>query len=364
MIICSNPREGYLSYKQEIDNALLKVLNSGRYICGEEVSSFETEFAAYIGVNHAVGVSSGTEALHLALESLGVGPGDEVITVSHTAVATVAAIRLCGGVPVFVDIDPDYFTIDPHKIEKLITTKTKAIIAVHLYGQPADIFSIIKIAQKYNLRVVEDCAQAHGAIIGGKKVGSIGDIGCFSFYPTKNLGGFGDGGLITTNNDGYAQQIKLLREYGWKERYLSSIHGYNSRLDEIQAAILRVKLKYLDKDNDRRRKIADMYGSGLSESPINLPLIRKECSHVFHLFVIRSDKRDELKRYLDSRGIMTLIHYPLPVHLQSAYSSYSRSALEVTEHMAYEILSLPMYPELSHNDVKYVIEKINEFKST
>jgi dTDP-4-amino-4,6-dideoxygalactose transaminase len=363
MIACSNPREGYLSYKQEIDNALLKVLNSGRYICGEEVGSFENEFASYTGADHAIGVSSGTEALHLALEAIGVGQGDEVITVSHTAVATVAAIRFCGGIPVFADIEPEYFTIDPLQVEKLITAKTKAIIAVHLYGQPSDIFSIIKIAQKYNLRVIEDCAQAHGAMINGRRVGSIGDIGCFSFYPTKNLGGFGDGGLVTTCNNEYAQRIKLLREYGWKERYLSSVHGYNSRLDEIQAAILRIKLKYLNKDNDRRKKIAGIYESGLKGSSSKLPLIRKDSGHVFHLYVIRTEKRDELKRFLESCGILTLIHYPVPVHMQPAYSTYSKSPLPVTEQAVYDILSLPMYPELSDDDVNFVIEKIIEFES-
>lgn len=362
MIVCSDPGSNYFSYKQEIDEAVTNVLRKGRYICGEEVSAFEAEFATYAGTNYAVGVGSGTDALHLALEAIGIGPGDEVITVSHTAVATVSAIRQCGGIPVFADIESDFYTIDPGKIEEVITSKTKAIIAVHIYGLPCDMNSILKIATSHNLKVIEDCAQAHGSVLTGRRVGSIGDIGCFSFYPTKNLGGFGDGGLITTNNSAYAERVRLLREYGWKERYVSVIHGYNSRLDEIQAAILRVKLRYLDKDNDKRRYLAGIYETGLKELPLQLPGLRKESKHVYHLFVIRTKRRDDLKKYLQQNDINTLIHYPVPVHMQPAYSDYIRLPLEITEQAAGEILSLPMYPELSEDDLKNVILKIKDFK--
>ena len=364
MIGCANPGEGYLAYKKEIDEAVLKVLSKGRYICGDEVGAFETEFAAYTEVEHAVGVGSGTDALRLALEAIGINSGDEVITVSHTAVATVSAIRQCGGIPVFADIEPLFYTIDPNHIESLITPKTKAIIAVHLYGQPADIFSIMKIAAKHNLKVIEDCAQAHGAIINGRRVGSIGDIGCFSFYPTKNLGGFGDGGLITTCNSEYAERVKLLREYGWKNRYVSVIHGFNSRLDEVQAAILRVKLKYLDRDNDKRRLLAQIYLSGLQGTPLQLPVYRKGNEHVYHLFVVRTDSRNELKTFLENQDILPLIHYPVPIHIQPAYSSYSRNHLDQTEKASGEILSLPMYPELSEDNVNYVIKVIKAFYDT
>jgi dTDP-4-amino-4,6-dideoxygalactose transaminase len=231
-----------------------------------------------------------------------------------------------------------------------------------LYGQPAEIASIIKIANQHNLRIIEDCAQAHGAVFNGKKVGSIGDVGCFSFYPTKNLGGVGDGGIITTNNEDTAKKIKLLREYGWQERYISYIQGHNSRLDEMQAAILRIKLKYLDKDNNRRKEIAAKYNNGLKELDIYLPKIRIGSSHVYHLYVIRTKKRNELKDFLLANNIMTLIHYPVPVHLQPAYKEYSAAALEVTEKITEEILSLPMYPELSDESVKYIIETIKKFK--
>lgn len=361
MILCSDPKEGYLSHQKEIDQAIHSVLHEGRYILGNEVKCFEEEFASYIGVKYAVGVGSGTEALYITLKAYNIGQGDEVITVSHTAVATVAAIRQCGAIPVFIDIEPDYFTIDISKIDKRITKRTRAIIVVNLYGQPADIDPIIQLAKLHDLCVIEDCAQAHGAAYKGRKVGSIGDVGCFSFYPTKNLGAIGDGGLITTNNEDIAKRIKLLREYGWQERYISFIQGHNSRLDEIQAAILRIKLKYLDKDNDRRNEIAALYNEGLSKSILNLPKIRIGCSHVFHLYVIRSNRRNALKSFLLDNDIMALIHYPVAVHLQPAYREYSDVTLEVTEKIADEILSLPIYPELSDENVNYIVETINKF---
>jgi dTDP-4-amino-4,6-dideoxygalactose transaminase len=362
MILCSNPKSQYLSYKSEIDAAIFRVLDSGWYILGNEVRSFEEEFASYIGVAHGIGVGSGTEAIHLALNACGVARGDEVITVSHTAVATVAAIVLAGAIPVLVDIDPGFYTIDPEKIESSITSNTKAIVPVHIYGQPVDMDPVMEIAKKYGLKVIEDCAQAHGAKYKKQCVGSIGDMGCFSFYPTKNLGAIGDGGMVVTNNSNLAKNLKLLREYGWKERYVSSSKGWNSRLDEIQASILRVKLKHLDQSNQKRRTLAGQYLKDLKDLSLELPKERKNCEHVYHLFVIKTNKRDALQDYLKESGIFAGIHYPLPIHRQPYYKdSLKSSFLEITEQVAGEILTLPLYPELSLNEIKKVINTIKEF---
>ncbi len=362
MILCSNPIAQYRSYKSEIDSVISRVLDSGRYILGNEVQLFEEEFANYIGVAHGIGVGSGTEAIHLALASCGIGPGDEVITVSHTAVATVAAIELAGAIPVLVDIDPNFYTIDPKKIESAITSHTKAIIPVHIYGHPADMDPIVEIAGKYNLKVIEDCAQAHGATYQGKRVGSIGDIGCFSFYPTKNLGALGDGGMVVTNNEKLAEKAKLLREYGWAERYVSHFAGWNTRLDEIQAAILRVKLKHLDEDNSKRRRITELYSKELEACDIILPKQRKDSAHVYHLYVIRSEKRDMLLTFLKGKGIGALIHYNVPVHLQPAYRSlHGCDKLPETEKITKEIISLPIYPELNESDIQTTIKTIRDF---
>jgi dTDP-4-amino-4,6-dideoxygalactose transaminase len=303
MILCSNPKAQYLSYKSEIDTAISRVLDSGWYILGKEVKAFEKEFTGYIGVAHGIGVGSGTEALHLALVACGIGRGDEVITVSHTAVATVAAIELAGATPVLVDIDPEFYTIDPDKIESAITTHTKAIIPVHIYGHPADMDPIAEIAEKHNLKVIEDCAQAHGATYKGKRVGSFGDMGCFSFYPTKNLGAIGDGGIVVTGDKELAEKARLLREYGWAERYVSHFTGWNTRLDEIQAAILCVKLKHLDDDNSKREHIAEEYNKELGYVDIILPKQRKDSTHVYHLYVIRAERRDALLSFLREKGI-------------------------------------------------------------
>jgi len=360
MILCSDPNAQYLSHKDEIDKAVAAVLSGGRYILGQEVSSFEKEFSGYIGSKHAVGVGSGTEALHIALSASGVGPGDEVITPSHTAVATVSAIVSCGGVPVFADVEPDHFTIDPAEIKKLITKKTKAVVAVHLYGNPADMARVMEISGDAGLKVIEDCAQAHGAEYKGRKVGSIGHFGCFSFYPTKNLGAIGDGGMIVTSDPSLAEKAGLLRQYGWKQRYVSDIHGWNSRLDEIQAAILRVKLRYLDEDTRKRRDIAKKYESLLSGLPIVLPEERAGSKHVFHLYVIRSAKRDALVAFLNEKGVQSLIHYPKPVHMQPAYQR-TGAGLENTEKMSGEIMSLPIYPELPHENVERVCFAVADF---
>lgn len=364
MIFCANPLSQYLSYKSEIDAAIERVLNNGRYILGDEVKTFEKEFAGYVGVPHGIAVGSGTEAIHLALKACDIGRGDEVITVSHTAVATVAAIELAEGTPVFVDIEPEYYTLDAVKLESVITKKTKAIIPVHLYGQPADMDTIIEIAREYNLRIIEDCAQAHGAMYKGKRVGYFGDMACFSFYPTKNLGAIGDGGMVVTSNEDLSKKAKLLREYGWEERYVSKIKGWNSRLDEIQAAVLRVKLPHLDRDNAKRAHLAEVYTRELSTiDNIYLPKERKDSTHVYHLYVIRLKKRDSLQLHLKNRGIGALIHYPVPVHLQPAYEYHGvgNKSLWETELTAQEVLSLPMYPELGNHDAMRVVECVKEY---
>lgn len=360
MILCSNPNAQYFAHKEEIDKAISEVLSGGRYVLGREVSSFEDEFSSYTGVKYGIGVGSGTEALHISLAAMGIGQGDEVITPSHTAVATVSAIVSCGATPVFADIDTESFTIDPEKIKALLTNRTKAIVAVHLYGNPVDMGPVLSLAREHGIKIVEDCAQAHGAEYKGKKVGSFGDLGCFSFYPTKNLGAVGDGGMIVTNDSSLAEKARLIREYGWKERYISHMHGWNSRLDEVQAAILRIKLKYLEKDTAKRRNIADKYRSLLSKLPLTLPVERKGSKHVYHLYVIRTDKRDELMRTLKDNDVQALIHYPKPVHMQPAYSR-SGTELVNTEKISGEILSLPMYPELAGEEVEKVCSVISGF---
>lgn len=362
MIYCANPGAQYRSYRDTIDGAIRRVLESGRYVLGEEVNSFEQEFAAYTGVGHAIGVGSGTEALHIALRALGIGPGDEVVTTAHTAVATATAINLCGAKPVFADIESEYYTLDPEAVASAITPRTKAVIAVHIYGQPCDMDAILAVAGRHGLPVVEDCAQAHGAMYQGHRVGSIGAIGCFSFYPTKNLGAIGDGGAIVTSDNVLAQKIRLLREYGWAERYISSEEGWNSRLDEVQAAILREKLKGLDADNALRRQLAGQYRQMLQSLPIDLPQEREQVNHVYHLFVIQTDHRDRLRQYLLDHGVQATIQYPVPIHQQGYYRNIVGSvSLPVTERAAGRILSLPMYPELEKCYVAAVIESIRGY---
>ena len=361
-IPAANPRAQYLSHKAEIDAAMAEAIDSNRYILGPQTQAFEAELAGYIGVKYGVGVGSGTEALHIAIRACEIGPGDEVITVSHTAVATVVAIELTGATPVLVDIDPITYTLDPAKLEAAITPRTKAIIPVHLYGGAADLDPILKIARGRGLKVIEDCAQAHGALYHQRRVGSWGDVACFSFYPTKNLGAIGDGGLVITHDQAIAHRLDLLRQYGWRERYVSEIAGWNTRLDELQAAILRVKLHYLDADNDRRRRIAALYDEmlfGMVTTPIELP----GTQHVYHLYVIRHSQRDTLAQFLHGKGIGTAIHYPVPIHLQPAYRGRlgDTGSLPETEKAAREILSLPMYPELEESAAKTVANAIREF---
>lgn len=353
----ANPKAQFAAYEKEIIDGIKRVLSSGRYILGEEVRNFEREFAEFLGAQFCIGVASGTDALALALKAVGVSPGNEVITVSHSAVATVAAVEIMGAVPVFADIDVKTRCIDPEKIADLISNYTRAIVPVHIYGQPAPMKEICLIAKKYNLKIVEDCAQAHGAEIDGKKVGTFGDVSAFSFYPTKNLGAIGDGGAVVTNSPETADSVRWLREYGWKERYISETPGVNSRLDEIQAAILRAKLPFLLKDNERRRKIAEFYKQSIDGEKIAPPADIKGTLHAMHLFVVECQNRDSLQNFLRENEIGTAIHYPLAIHQQPAYIGRIKGCnkLLYTENLYKRILSLPMYPEL--NDTQ--IEKIS-----
>jgi len=360
-IYCGFPPAQFKSYKQEILEALERVCTDGPYILGLEVEAFESEFAAYHGIDYAVGVGSGTDALALTMRAYDIGVGDEVITVSHTALATAAAIIMTGATPVLVDIEENYFTLDPLKIEAAITPRTKAIIPVHLYGQPCDMGPILEIAQRHNLIVIEDCAQAHGALYKDKKVGTLGQAGCFSFYPTKNLGAIGDGGGVITRDLHIADRLKRLRQYGWDANRVSQEPGVVSRLDEIQAAILRVKLRGLDQDNQCRRDIADQYMSMLKDGGLVLPQERPECRHVYHLYVVRSHKRDQLKENLATFGIEAGIHYSHPVHMHPGYRDKIRispDGLAVTERVVGRILTLPIYPELEREKVQYIAKEL------
>ncbi len=352
-------KEQYKNLKDDITQAIKKVMGSGQFILGEETSLFEKDFAEYCSVKYGVGVNSGTDALFLACLACGIGKDDEVITTSNTYIATALAISMTGARPVFVDIDEKTYNIDLSKIERSITKKTKAVLPVHLYGHPADMGPILKLAKRYRLKVIEDCAQAHGALYNGRKVGSFGDAGCFSFYPTKNLGAFGDGGMVVTNSKEIYKRLLLLRDYGRKGRYENIIKGYNSRLDTIQAAILRVKLKYLDEWNDRRRTNAELYTKLFKEAKLKviLPFEADYARHIFHLYVIRVKNRDKVMERLSERGIRTLIHYPIPIHLQEAFKElgYKRGDFTITEKVCEEVLSLPMYPELTEKHIRYVV---------
>lgn len=403
-----DPRAGYLAHKEAIDAAIAETLYAGHYILGSQTQAFEQEFAEFVGVQHGVGVASGTDAIELALRACGVVSGDLVVTVSHTAVATVAAIERAGATPVLVDIDPVSYTMDPRSLEAALGEyrgKVKAVIPVHLYGHPADMTTILRLTRSEGLRVIEDCAQAHGAMCkttdhrpqtidsgsladekgprtGNRKmaagahvsesmvhdlwpkVGSMGDLGCFSFYPTKNLGALGDGGMVVTDNPDLAERVRQLRQYGWRERYISDTPGVNSRLDELQAAILRVKLRCLDADNRRRIEIAETYNTGMRGSDFVLPTTRSGSSHVYHQYVIRCRARDRLSAFLRERGIGTGVHYPLAVHQQPAYSGRLLRArsLETTETVAAEVLSLPMYPELDLKSVERVVSALKAWR--
>ncbi len=361
-IPCSELKIQYEEIKAEIKAAFDEVFESSWFILGKQVERFEQEFAAYCGASYGIGVGSGTEALHLALLACGVQPGDEVITVANTAVPTVSAISFAQATPVFVDIDPVSYTMDPQAIESKITSRTRVILPVHLYGQPADMDPILDVARRYGLKVVEDACQAHGAEYRGQKVGAIGDLGCFSFYPSKNLGAYGDGGMVVTNDPELADHVRLLRNYGQRKRYYHDIKGFNSRLDELQAAFLRKKLLHLDQWNLRRRALASRYQELLDDSVIK-PVEQSYAYHIYHLYVIRCQRREQLQQHLLENGIQTLIHYPVPVHLQRAYQdlNLSSKSLPITEQFASEILSLPMFPELTDEQVSIVADRINRF---
>jgi dTDP-4-amino-4,6-dideoxygalactose transaminase len=361
LIAFNDLRAGYLALKAEIDAAVAAALDSGWYILGQQAAQFETEFAAYCGAKGGVGVNSGTDAIHLALRACDVGPGDEVITVAHTAVATVAAIRLAGATPVLVDIDPQTYTLDAQKLEDAITPATKAVLPVHLYGHAADLTAIEPIVRRRGLWLIEDCAQAHGATLDGKPLGAFGDLACFSFYPTKNLGALGDGGAVVGQDPALIERVRLLREYGWTptQRYVSQVEGVNSRLDELQAAVLRVRLRHLDEQNAARRQLAAAYNE-LLPAAITRPVERAGCRHVYHLYVVRvpgrMGDRDRVRRGLEAAGIGTGIHYPVPVHRQPAYAGGQvvTHDLRQTEQAADVILSLPMYPTLALAQVEQV----------
>lgn len=366
MIPQKNPLAGYLSLQADIDEAIRRVLAGGRYILAEETLAFEKEFAGYIGVRHVVAVGSGTEAIHLALRACDIGPGDEVITVSHTAVATVAAIEMCGAVPVLVEIDPVSYTMDPGSAEQAVTDRTKAILPVHLYGQPAHLVPIIECARKHKLHVIEDCAQAHGALYRGKRTGAWGDAGAFSFYPTKNLGCLGDGGAITTQSAELCEKLRALRQYGWDDRRISHLAGFNSRLDELQAAVLRVKLPHLDENNQRLRDLASTYAGQLRTSPLTLPAEIPGTEPVYHQYAVtcaERSTRDRLRKFLLNHEIQTAVHYPLPVHRQPAYRDrYGKSpSLPVTERVSETMVSLPMFPEFTAEEVHRVGAVVRKF---
>jgi len=353
----------YQEIGAEVEPVVREVMASGRFVLGPEVERFEREFAAFCGARSAVGVASGTDALRLALEALGVGPGDEVIVPVHTFIATALAVSFTGARPVFVDIDPRTYNLSAELAGKAITPRTRAVIPVHLYGQPADMDPLGEIARRHGLFVIEDACQAHGAEYRERRVGALADAGCFSFYPSKNLGAYGDGGMIATNNLALAQRLFLLRDMGRESKYAHAIRGYNSRLDNIQAAILLVKLRRLERWNEARREWARRYNQLLSDTPCTCPYEAPYVRHVYHLYVIRVEKRNQLVDYLRDRGIATGIHYPIPLHQQKAYADlgYSLGDFPVAEKLSGEILSLPMYPELGEERVGEVVSAIRSF---
>jgi dTDP-4-amino-4,6-dideoxygalactose transaminase len=350
----------YAGIKDEVNVAIQGILESCQFTLGSEVAAFEEEFATYCQAQYGIGVNTGTSALHLALLAAGIGPGDEVITVPFTFVATVAAIYYTGATPVFVDINPRTFTIDVKAIESAITERTKAILPVHLYGQPADMDPILEIAKRHNLIVIEDAAQAHGAEYKGKRVGSIGDMGCFSFYPGKNLGAYGEGGMVVTSNAEYTRTIRMLRDWGAEQKYHHVLKGYNFRLEGIQGAVLRVKLRHLEKWTEARRAAAAHYDELLSDSGVQTPEAMSYARHVYHVYAIRTPQRSEWQQALQAKGIQTGIHYPIPVHLLPAYADlgYNKGDFPHSEQAANEVLSLPMFAELSRDQCQEVCEAV------
>jgi|SRR5579863_726175 len=364
----ADPRAGYLEHRAAINAAIARVLDSGQYILGREAETFENRFAALIGVAHGIGCGNGTDALELAVRACGIGAGDLVFTVSHTAVATVAAIERAGATPVLIDIEKGGFNMDPAEFERALKAppvgRPAAVMPVHLYGEPAALDELLALARKHGLRLIEDCAQSHGALYRGQVTGSIGDFGCFSFYPTKNLGALGDAGALVTKDSALAIAAREIREYGWRDRYVSAVPGINTRLDPVQAAILNIQLDVLGENNTRRQAIAARYDAGFAGLPLTLPTRRNATTHVYHQYVVRTPNRDGLREHLRQAGIGTGIHYPLPVHLHPAYRgriAAGPSGLCASEKAAREILSLPVYPQLRDAAIDRVIGEIRRF---
>lgn len=354
---------GFEQYQQEFEQKALDVLRSGWYVLGNEVKEFEKEFAAYTGAKHCVGLASGLDALWIAFRVLGIGAGDEVIVQGNTYIASVMGITMNGATPIFVEPD-EYFNIDTKKIEEKITEKTKAILVVHLYGQASKMDDVLALCKKYNLRLVEDCAQSHGACFDGQMTGTFGDVGCFSFYPSKNIGAFGDAGAIVCNDDQLAEAFRVFRNYGSEKRYYNKVVGANSRLDELQAGLLRVRLDHVDAIEEERLKIAERYNAELDNPKLKKPAVREKCTAVWHQYVIRCEERERLIEYLNEKEIGTIIHYPIPPHLSEAYGylGYQEGSFPITEHYAKTVLSIPMYNGMTEEEQTQVIEALNAFR--
>lgn len=355
----------YESIKPEIDQAVQRVLDSGWFILGEEVESLENQIAAYTGTRYGVGVASGTDALILSLRALGIGSGDEVILPAYTFFATVGAVLHVGATPVLVDVDPETFCLDVKRTEEAVTPLTKAIIPVHLYGHPADMDALVKLGEKHNLKIIEDNAQAFGAEYRGRKTGSLGDAACLSFFPSKNLGGCGDGGMVLTSSPDTAEKVRMLRVHGWQKKYHPQTLGYNSRLDALQAAILRVKLNYVDTWNERRREIAQKYHRAFADNPhLRIPVEKGDIRHVYHLYILQSTHRDQLQDQLTASGIASGIYYPQPLHLTKPCSSlgYQEGDFPAAEKASRETLAIPLYPDLTEEDVRRIIAAVNHSK--
>lgn len=361
-IMANRMDRGFFRYQKEFEDKALEVLRSGWYVLGNEVKSFEEEFAAYTGSGYCIGLASGLDALWIAFRVLDIGPGDEVIVQGNTYIASVMGITINGATPVFVEPD-EYYNMDTAKIEEKITDRTKAILVVHLYGQASKMDTVVELAKKYNLKLVEDCAQSHGACFQGQMTGTFGDVGCFSFYPSKNIGAFGDGGAVVVKDKKLAEDFRIFRNYGSEKRYYNKLVGANSRLDELQAGLLRIRLRHVAEYEEERQQIAKRYLDEVKNPKLELPKVREGATAVWHQFVIRTSCREELISYLNEREIGTIIHYPIPPHLSEAYANlgYQRGAFPVTERYADEVLSLPMYNGMTEEEQTYVIEALNSF---
>lgn len=354
----------FYRHQEEFEERAIEVLRSGWYVLGNEVKNFEKQFADFLGIGYCVGVASGLDALWISMKVMGIGPGDEVIVQGNTYIASVMGITINGATPVFVEPD-QYYNIDVEQIEEKITDKTKAILVVHLYGQASNMGPVVELAKKYNLKLIEDCAQSHGACYDGKMTGTFGDVGCFSFYPSKNIGAFGDAGAVVTNDIYLAEKIRVFRNYGSEKRYYNKVVGANSRLDELQAALLQVRLKYFTECVEERTKLCERYLTEICNPGLILPGIREKCSTVWHQFVVRTSNRDRLIKYLESKNIGTIIHYPIPPHLSEAYRylDLKKGSLPITEEYASQVLSLPLYNGMTEEEQSYVIRTLNEYKS-